>query len=789
MKTIMKTNWTVSLLVFLIFTSTYLNAQQPLQTIRGTVTDADTRQPLPGCTVLVTGVQLGATTNYDGKFIIKDVPLGRQTVKISFVGYEEQVVSNLIVTAAKETILEVRLTEYAETLDEVTVEAGDDPASAGNELSMVSSRPFTVEETKRFAGSFNDPARMAVSFAGVTGDPSGNNDIVIRGNSPKGMLWKLEGVEIPNPNHFGDEGGSGGGISMLNSSVLDNSDFLTGAFTAEYGNAMSGVFDISLRNGNAYKREYALEFGLLGTDFTAEGPFRKEGAGSYLLNYRYSTLKLLNLIGVDITGDNVPNFQDLSFKVNLPTKKAGTFTLFGLGGYNYINEEEFEETQGDALAYRGKYSGITGNAGIRHKISTGKNGFLESTVLYSITQKRSEADRVFDWDTPILEYWGKSKFDNTALRLQTAWSHKFNSKNKLKVGVTGSLLGFNMYDNWYDTDEEVWDYTLDASGSAWLWQGFANWQHRFSNSLTANIGMHSMYFQLNGNHVVEPRLALKWHLNPQHAITVGVGQHSRIEPLSVYYVREEGDGQVSFPNKDLDFSKALHYVLGYQYFMTENLNLKAEVYYQDLYNVPVKYSLEEPFSSLNYTAAYATVPMVNEGSGTNYGLEVTVERFFADSYYLLVTGSLYNSTYKALDGVERNTRFNGNTAFNVLGGKEFEWINKKGKKRTFMVSTKGTYAGGQRYTPLDEGQSLKEGKGVYDYEQMYGKQGDDFFRWDLQLSLRTDKAKSTRTWKLDIQNVTNYQGITSYYYSTFSDEIKENTQLGMLPVLSYRISF
>ena len=132
-----------------------------------------------------------------------------------------------------------------------------------------------MKKRKRYAGAIDDPARMVSAFAGVNGNAEGDNDIVVRGNSPRGILWRLEGVEIPNPNHFASEGATGGPINALNSNMLGNSDFYTGAFAPEYGNALSGVFDMKLRNGNNEQREYSATLSVLGTDLTAEGPFKE----------------------------------------------------------------------------------------------------------------------------------------------------------------------------------------------------------------------------------------------------------------------------------------------------------------------------------------------------------------------------------------------------------------------------------------------------------------------------------------------------------------------------------
>ncbi len=255
---------------------------QLVQTVRGTVTDRISQAPIPGVVVvaLSTDPPIVATTGADGTFRLASIPVGKLDLKLSMVGYRESVMRQLNVNSGKELVLTVGLEEEISELETVQVTAKADKNKPLNEMSAVSTRAFSVEETQKFAAAVNDPLRMATSFAGVIAPNDGNNHISIRGNSPNGLLWRMEGVEIPNPNHFANVGTSGGGISILSAQLLNNSDFSTGAFAAEYGNALSGVFDLRLRKGNNQKREYTFQAGILGIDAAAEGPFKKAGTGS-----------------------------------------------------------------------------------------------------------------------------------------------------------------------------------------------------------------------------------------------------------------------------------------------------------------------------------------------------------------------------------------------------------------------------------------------------------------------------------------------------------------------------
>ncbi|MGZ8545371.1 MAG: carboxypeptidase regulatory-like domain-containing protein, partial [Flavisolibacter sp.] len=318
----------LTMVLFSISLTTKAQADLPSQHLRGVILDQVLQTPVPGATITITTDRKSVVSDAKGIFRFTFIPIGSKQLVISAVGYKEIVMDNVQLNSGKELVLNISLEQKIRTEDAVIVKTGSKKNKPLNEMSAVSARAFTVEETQRYAAAVNDPSRMATAFPGVVTADDGNNHIIIRGNAPTGLLWRMEGIDIPNPNHFSTAGSSGGGISILSAQLLSNSDFVTGAFAAEYGNALSGVFDLKLRKGNNEKREFTLQAGLLGLNVAAEGPLLPLYGGSYLVNYRYSTLELLNKIGVPFEG-GATNFQDLSFNIHLPTKRKGSFTWFG----------------------------------------------------------------------------------------------------------------------------------------------------------------------------------------------------------------------------------------------------------------------------------------------------------------------------------------------------------------------------------------------------------------------------------------------------------------------------
>ncbi len=756
------------------------------QTIRGTIKDQDSEMTLIGATVQVleSNPILGSVTDIDGNFRIEDVPVGRITLKVSYMGYEDKFLPNLLVDAAKELVLDVSILESVSSLEAVTVTAKKNKSEVLNEMALVSARSFSVDETKRYAGSFNDPARMVSAFAGVTGNAEGNNDIVVRGNSPRGILWRLEGVEIPNPNHFAWEGSTGGPINALNSNMLTDSDFFSGAFAPEYGNALSGVFDMKLKKGNNERREYTGTASTLGLDFTAEGPFKKGYRGSYIVNYRYSSLQLLDDMGV-IDFGGVPKYQDVSFNVNLPINDKQYISAFGLGGLSSI--ASVWEENGEELA-RGTFGSGLGVTGITHNYLINANSYWKNTISAQGTLLTNEDDWLEEDGSGYYDIYD-AQFTYSNIRYASTYNLKLNAKHKLESGVILSRMFFNLEADALDFDLDRMIRELEDNGSANVFQGFTSWKYRMTTDLTMTAGMHYLHFGLNDSYNIEPRIGLQWKATQKQMFTAGFGIHSRIESISTYLAKWElEDGTVVSPNRDLEPSKAAHFVIGYSHNINPNTHFKVEAYYQHLYDVPVEDSDTSTFASLNLSDSYVNRFLVNDGTGRNYGLEFTLERFLHNGFYYMSTLSLYESRYTAKDGIERKTAFNGNYVWNFLAGKEFK-IGKPEKNRVFFANTKVALIGGNPYTPILAEESAIAGYGVRDEANPFNADGDDVFIANLSFGLRRNKNKTTREFKIDLQNVTNNQAVVNEYYVPHTQRIGKSYQLPMLPTISYMISF
>lgn len=811
MKKLSLTTLIIALFATLVF------SQQLTQTVRGTIIDTDSKLPLIGAEVVMLGIEplIGTTTDVDGKFRFENIPLGRITLRLSYLGYENTTLPNIVVNSGKEVVLNISMQESILRLNEVVVTANKNKGEALNDMSLISARSISIEQTERFAGSFNDPSRILSNFAGVTSTQDGSNDIIVRGNSPKYIQWRLEGLEITNPNHFADQNAVGGGISALNNNLLSTSDFYTGAFSPEFGDVLSGVYDVKMRVGNNEKFEATFGFGLLGTDLTLEGPLKKGYGGSFLVNYRYSTISLVNDIGLaDI--DGLLNFQDAAFKIVLPTKRIGTFSLFGLGGLSSFLLEDVKPDFWDTPGNGSLSSDISedfdkgthlANVGINHTLPINDNSYIKTSLSYSSngiddditelkTTKILDGQGDFLRDSIIskqVNFQGRLK--NSTYRGAITYNNKLNAKNKIQIGTKYAFFVYDNNQSRFQEDGITRFDMIDFKENMSTVRNFISWKYRLNEDITIVSGIQNMNVLLNNKSTLEPRVAVKWQLNNTSSFNAGYGKHSTMESIHNYFTKVElDDGSVIQPNKDLGLLKAHHYVLGYEKRFTKNLMAKVEVYYQALYDLPVENNDTSFYATINEGLDFRYVDLVNKGTGKNYGVELTLERFLDNNYYFLINGSLYNSTYKSLEGVERNTQYNGNYLFNVLMGKEFQNLGKK-KNQTLSLNGKIFYGGGKKIIPL-----LRDAQGniavdsdnnnYWDYEKAYEKKLENIYQVTVSASYKFNRPKATHEIFINLDNVTNTKGkVSEYYDESEPNSVGHLTQFGLFPNLMYRVYF
>ncbi len=762
--------------------ATQETTQELTQTIRGIVIDAQTKSPIEFATVMIQqGGSTGAVTDSLGRFRISNVPIGRYNIQTSYVGYHTNLVNGIPVTSSKEIYLEILLDENVQSLNEIIIQPEVHKDKPLNPMAITGGRMISMEEAGRFANGFDDPARLSSAFAGVAGDV-GTNAVAIRGNAPQFTQWRLEGVEIPNPTHFADLSGLGGGfLSALSTQVIGNSDFYNGAFPAEYNNALSGIFDMHLRNGNNQKYEHTFQLGLLGIDLASEGPISKKQGSSYIFNYRFSTTSLA-------TGNDINlKYQDLAFKLNFPTKRAGTFSVWGLGliDRNKVDFEERSEWENLGNRQSGKNNLNKMVGGLTHQYSINGTTYLRSSLAATYTKDHLLIDQLTQADNDLIHVGDiqNSKWD---VVFNSYLNKKFSARHTNRTGIT--LTGLK-----YDLDYKVSPYVgLDlpmeqiskGSGESALLSAYSNSVINLNNYWSTSLGINVQYFTLNKNWSVEPRAALKWKPNNKHAFALAYGLHSRREKLDYYFIEKEINGK-TLSNKYLDFSKAHHFGLTYDWNINPYLHLKVEPYYQYLFHLPVE--MNSSFSIINHEDFYLDRLLVNKGLGRNYGIDITLEQYMRNGFYYMLTGSLFKSKYKGGDGIWRNTRMDKGYMLNLLAGKE--WMVGKRRQNVLSLNGRVFFQGGGRYTPVDETKSLEKHEIIFDETQGFSKRFSPAINGDISLSYRINKKKVSHEFSLKILNIGMSTGMHFYEYDERNGKIKQENGTGLIPNISYKIYF
>lgn len=812
--------------LFIVFLVKYYGSVAQLsQTVKGRVIDKSTGIGLPGVVVKLSGTTTPpfvSTTGSDGSYKIKEVPLGRQTFMLSLMGYKPRVLTDIIVASGKEVVLDVEMEENTTELTEVEVNAAQDN-DVVNTMEAVNIKHFTLEETERYPGSRQDPARMAQNFAGVQGTNDSRNDIVVRGNSPAGLLWRLEEIDIPNPNHFAVAGSAGGPQSIINNKYLANSEFYTGAFPSNYGNALGGVFDLRMRNGNSERHERTFQLGVLGTELALEGPLNKQTGASYLITYRYSTLKLFSAINFNLGTSAVPGYQDAGFRFNFPTQKAGVFSFSGIGGLSDISivlsktKERPRELYGDLT--RDQYFASNMGVGIlNHTYAFGSRTLMKTSLAYGLQTLNVDhylvlRNKDFIPKDTLPQILGYDFYEG---KTSLSWfiRHKINAKNSFKTGFLVNRTDLNFYDDVKintitDTIAKAilnkpFKRRLDVVTSFYLLQPYFNYVHKWNDIWSMQAGIFAQYLTLNGSYAVEPRFSLRYQPLPRHTFSFAYGLHSQMQQTYLYYAIPDSivKNNVLLPNtdklltnKNLDFTRSQHVVAGYEWQASKHLSLKTEVYYQNLWNVPV-YAVKSGVSAINRGATFnrffPLYTMENKGTGYNYGLEFTLQKSFSNHYYIMYSASVFDSKYKGSDGILRNTDFNGNYMMNLLAG----WEYQIGKTRQNAISFGGrfTYGGGKRYSPVD----IKASNAIMDVVPLESGintlQFPAYNRFDLRIAYKINRKRTGIEVALDLVNLLNTKNVLALSYSPdpadlTKDPLVKNYQLGFLPLFYVKVDF
>lgn len=789
------------LLSFLLYSFNTIGQSNNGQTVRGIVKDQASNSSIANAAVelLNHSPRMAIQTDENGRFVLENVPTGHQRFRVLAEGYYDAIHPELIV-GGKEAILTIALEEEITETAFVVVEAKrkrskkdvrrfqNDNTEAVDELNVVSTHKFNVQEVIKYVGGLNDPARTVTDFPGLFNIDDTQNYIVSRGNSPYGIRWQIEGIPIDNPHHYATLSNTGAVFPLLNTNLLDNSDFVNGAMPAHYGNAYAGVFDVNLRKGNNEKFEFLGQVNLYGAEAVVEGPFKKGGA-SFVVSYRYGIFSLLNLLGLQIGTNAVPEYQDLNFKVNIPTKNAGEFSIWGVGGLSNISFLDAQRDTNDLFAERNINLYIQSNtaiAGITHQKNINQKTYIKSVLAYHLRDYHSNRDTIINnAEEPYYHV------DETMhkVSLTSTLQSKFNARALLRVGAYGHAELWDANNGFSKTDipQEYFNGFLFTGGA------FAEFRYKFSYRFQTVVGVHGRYWSFNNQSwAVEPRLSLNWYISKRHKISFGYGWHSKTQPLAILFkTKPTPDNPTALMHPDLGPTRSHHSVLSYDLYLAKYWSFKLSVYGQLNTDIPVT-PTSSSFSLINY-GAYSIFPnrpnLVTDGISFNYGVELAIDKFFSRGYYGRIGATYFRSQYRGSDNIWRSTAFDVQYIAQLVAGKEFK-IGKE-KLNTFYFDIRYNGHGGQPYTPILLDASRQANREVLDENNAFSERLGVYNRIDARVGLRFNhKNKNiSHHFYLEILNVTNTTNDLAVQYSPESRTTATTQQFGLIPVLFYQIRF
>ncbi len=769
--------------------------------IFGKVIDEKTKQPLIGANILIMGSVVGASTGINGEYRISNIPVDIYRLKVSYIGYQTKVKTDVVVKSNRTVFVNVQVQPEAIEGEEVVVTSG---YFERLEDSPISSQSLNNEEVRRSPGSREDVSRMIQNLPGVNPTSDDRNDLVIRGGSPVEVQFLMDNIEVPNPNHFGTQGATGGPIGMINTEFIDKVNFYSGGFTSGYGNKLSGVMEINLREGNKQKFGGKLDLNFGGAGAYLEGPFAS-GKGSYLISAHRSFLDLFKGL-LDYGG--VPIYSNTQGKINYNLSPNHELSFLWLGGDDKINIDydqdldDFEVNKIDTNYYQNvefKARQLTVGSNLKsiwsnsfhtiltasHSYSTYMNDVFEVDVKGLHTNKskklleKEEIANRLSFSNSSVEQISQLKFDANMILGRTLMlsSGVYAKRNNFDHDINYIPPHPNKVDQ-YGQLPNQWNINV-AFNSAYKYGGYLNIKKNLFNFLTINAGGRIDHFDIINSTSFSPRFTLLMDVTNNLTLHSGYG---------IYYQNPEFIWITSHKNNrnELKDLRSDHFIAGLNYLINPDLKLSFEVYYKKYHNYTVaNEDGYEMISMANSGAAYGidlyTQKLTSKGEGFAKGLDFMLQQKMTKSIYGLLSYSYSKTEHKALDGISRPGGFDSRNVINLILGYKLDKGNE--------ISLKFKYAGGRPYTPFDRNMSKEAGDGILDLTNINSERYEDYQRLDLRYDRREFYDWGTIIWYASVENILNKKNVLNHYWNRAQSKTNFNHQTALFFVGGCSLEF
>ncbi|MCE1190310.1 MAG: TonB-dependent receptor [Ignavibacteria bacterium] len=766
-----KIKFIVYLLSILLFINpTRINAQATgTGEIRGKIMDIETKSPLVGANIVVSGTKLGAAADENGSFCIKNVPVGSRTIKATYLSYNDQTLTDIIVRVNRQTEVVFELKPATYQTGEVVVNTGYFNQTPG---SAVTAQAFSYEEVRRAPGSAGDISRILFSLPSLGKVDDQKNSLIVRGGNPMENGFFIDDIEVPNINHFPSQGSTGGALGNINVDLLRDVSFAPGGLNASYGDWLSSVIDMSFREGNRAKTQVQLDFSLMGIGGVAEGPIAEKG--SWVLSVRRSYLDML-VKWINVGSTVAPNYADYQFKGVYDISPKNTLEILSTGGYdNYSTDNKVaEENDMTAFAHQDIYEQTTG---IALKTLWNEKAYSRNSV--SLTTDYFTED-YFETTTQRLLFKNRSK--ERTLKFRNSNHLKLHDRHSLEFGLEAKYY-FHDYDNYYGSRQltnGAVEPSIQFNKRMQEYKAGAFLQYFLTpiSGVTLTTGCRADYFSFTERLSITPKASIQLLLSPVSEITAYAGMYSQTLPMVMHAQNPK--------NKELSDLKAEQFGIGYGYLLNVDTKLTIEGYLKKYKNFPMNplspsaFMLDEMQAGENFMGSYPN--LVSEGKAQTYGVEVMVQKKLAHDFYGVVSGTWFRSKYTGLDGVERNRLYDNQYIFNLSGGYKPD--------ENWEFSARWVIAGGIPYTPFDAAASAIAGTGVTDDAKTNAERMPAYHSLNLRVDRRFFFEKSNLVVYISVWNAYNNQNVAQYYWNLKDNKQKTVYQWGALPILGMEYEF
>ena len=737
----------LSLLLFCNITISFLLAQ-PVHQVKGTVIDKSSRQPLEFINVMIVGLNKGGVTNAEGKFSIGQVPPGIYRLQASAIGYKTVTTPEYILST-RDLHIQIEMEENQTELEGVTVTAS--PFRRDIE-SPVSLRIIGLQEIEKSPGANRDISRIVQSYPGVAFSPIGyRNDLIVRGGSPSENRFYLDGVEIPNINHFSTQGASGGPVGILNADLIREVNFYTGAFPTDKGNALSSVLDFKLRDGDMERNSLKATLGASEVSLASNGHLGKKT--SYLVSVRQSYLQFLfDMLGLPF----LPTFTDAQFKLKTRFDARNELTVLGLGGIDKmkLNTKADDEDNEYILSYLPKIQQETFTLGAVYRHYAGAH--VQSVVAsHSYLNNRNTKYQQNDESDPEhLMLRLRSTEQNTQLRLENSSSFR-----NWKVTV-GTSLDYSQYSNTtfqkiYTDRAQTFDYHTYLGIMRWGLFGTVNYtsiDERFTASLGLRADANNYSAAMKDlSDQLSPRLSLSYQLTEHWSLSGNAGLYYQLPPYTALGFKNNNG---LYANKyALRYMQVSQGSVGLNWRKGDTFEVSVEGFYKDYDKIPLSVADGIPLTCKgNDYGVIGNELLTSTAQGRSYGAELLLKWLIAKKLNLASSFTLFKSEYRTDKESEYiASAWDNRFIFNLRGTYNLP--------RHWSVGMKVSCIGGAPYTPYDADKSSlvtawnAQGKPYYDYTRYNEDRLPAFTQVDIRIDKTFYLKRCMLGFYIDLQNI------------------------------------